>query len=64
MVRKVPAQIIEMNKPRKLLFYFCYFCVAQVLEAQSIAKSIYYIEENANVVGVGTDISFKICCGR
>jgi hypothetical protein len=27
-------------------------------------KSIYYIEENANVVGVGTDISFKICHGK
>jgi hypothetical protein len=29
-----------------------------------LPKSIYYIEENANVVGVGTDISLKICCGR
>jgi hypothetical protein len=28
------------------------------------AKSIYYIEQNANVVGVGTDIKFKIFCGK
>jgi hypothetical protein len=28
------------------------------------AKRIYYIEENANFVVVGTDISFKICCSR
>jgi hypothetical protein len=27
-------------------------------------KSIYYIEENANVVVVGTDISFKIYHGK
>jgi hypothetical protein len=30
----------------------------------SQAKSIYYIEENANVVVVGTEISFKICHGK
>jgi hypothetical protein len=28
------------------------------------AKSIYYIEENANVVVVGTDIKFKIFSGK
>jgi hypothetical protein len=28
------------------------------------SKSIYYIEKNAKVVGVGTDISFKICHGK
>jgi hypothetical protein len=27
-------------------------------------KSIYYIEENANVVVVGTDFSFKIFSGK
>jgi hypothetical protein len=27
-------------------------------------KSIYYIEEKANVVGVGTDIKFKIFSGN
>jgi hypothetical protein len=27
-------------------------------------KSIYYIKEYANVVVVGTDISFKICHGK
>jgi hypothetical protein len=28
------------------------------------SKSMYYIEENANVVVVGTYITFKICWGR
>jgi hypothetical protein len=27
-------------------------------------ESIYYIEQNANVVGVGTDIKFKIFSGK
>jgi hypothetical protein len=27
-------------------------------------KSIYYIEENAYVVVVGIDVSFKIYCGK
>jgi hypothetical protein len=27
-------------------------------------KSIYYIEKKANVVGVGTDIKFKIFSGK
>jgi hypothetical protein len=29
-----------------------------------LSKSIYYIEQNANVVGVGTDIKFKIFSGK
>jgi hypothetical protein len=30
----------------------------------SYSKSIYYLEKNAKVDGVGTDISFKICHGK
>jgi hypothetical protein len=35
-----------------------------ILFQEFFSKSIYYIEENANVVVVGTDISFKICHGK
>jgi hypothetical protein len=36
---------------------FCFYILIK-------AKSIYTIEKNANVVGVGTDIKFKIFSGK